>query len=88
MHAASTSKNGLAIIALPSTTGSGMSRIVAKLNGPYVTTARADVDVIVTEYGFVDLRGRLERERGLALCEIAAPQHRDQLRHQFLYGKN
>ena len=35
---------------------------------------------------FADLRGRLDRQRGLALCDIAAPEHRDRLRHQFLSG--
>ena len=84
MHAASTNPNGLAIIAISATTGEGMSRIVPKLNGPYVTTSRGDIDAVVTEFGVADLRGRSLRDRGLLLCEIAAPQFREQMRYEFL----
>lgn len=80
MHAASTSNNGLSIIAMPATTGnSGKSRICAEMNGPLITTARADVDAVITEYGVADLRGKTVRERANSLIEIAAPEHRDTL---------
>ncbi|MDN5861531.1 MAG: 4-hydroxybutyrate CoA-transferase [Pseudonocardia sp.] len=67
------------IIALRATTADGASAIVPVLHGP-VTTARADVDVVVTEYGTAWLRGQDVSERAARLVEIAAPEHRDGLR--------
>ena len=66
------------IIALRATVG-GRSTVVAGLSGP-VTTARADVDVVVTEHGVAHLRGVPLGERAARLVAIAAPEHRDQLR--------
>jgi acyl-CoA hydrolase len=77
VRAASLSEGGRSIIALPSTARQS-SRIVAQLSGP-VTTARSDVDVIVTEHGCAHLRGRSGRERAQALIAIAAPEHRQTL---------
>ena len=75
------SPGGHAVIALPSTARGGkVSRICRILNGP-VTTPRSDVDVVVTEYGSADLRGRTLSERACALTAIAHPEHRDALRH-------
>ncbi|WP_121712115.1 acetyl-CoA hydrolase/transferase C-terminal domain-containing protein [Streptomyces sp. E5N91] len=65
------------VIALRSTAG-GASTIVAALGGP-VTTARADVDVVVTEHGVAWLRGVPLAERPARLAAIAAPDHRDRL---------
>jgi acyl-CoA hydrolase len=65
------------IIALRSTAG-GASTIVPRLDGP-VTTARADVDVVVTEHGAAWLRGVPLSTRGARLAAIAAPEHRDEL---------
>jgi acyl-CoA hydrolase len=65
------------IIALRSTTG-GESTIVPALRGA-VTTARADVDAVVTEHGVAWLRGCSLAERGPRLAAIAAPDHRDAL---------
>lgn len=80
MHAASTSENGFSVIALPSVIpGKQTSRITAKLNGPFVTTARADVDIVVTEHGVADLRGLSVAERVQQMIRIAAPEHRDAL---------
>lgn len=74
------SPGGRAIIALPSTTPDGRhSRIVASLEGRPVTTTRADVDIVVTEYGVADLRGRSFSERVERLCAIAHPEFRDGL---------
>ena len=74
------SPGGRAIIALPSTTPDGKhSRIVASLEGRPVTTTRADVDIIVTEHGIADLRGRSFRERAARLAAIAHPEFRDGL---------
>jgi acetyl-CoA hydrolase len=76
----SASVGGRSIIALPSTTPDGRhSRIVATLQGHPVTTARSDVDVIVTEYGVAHLRGCSLRERARRLLAIAHPDHREAL---------
>ncbi len=75
------SRGGRAIIALPSTTPDGKhSRIVASLNGRPVTTGRADVDLVVTEYGVADLRGRSLCERAARLAAIAHPDFRSDLK--------
>ena len=84
MHAATINENGLSIIAMSAISPNGQSRIVAKLSGPCVTTSRGDVEVVVTEFGIADLRGRTLRERGLLISDIAAPQFREQLRSDFL----
>ena len=74
------SPGGRAIIALPSTTPDGKhSRIVASLEGRPVTTPRADADLVVTEYGVADLRGRSFSERTARLRAIAHPDCRDRL---------
>lgn len=74
------SKAGGSVIALPSCTGKGESRIVAALPaGQRATTASQDVDFVVTEFGCADLRGRTMRERAVALVAIAHPQHRKTL---------
>ena len=63
--AASRSKRGISMIALPSTHRAGPT-LVEHLSAP-VTTARADVDVIVTEHGVADLRGLDDHERERAI---------------------
>lgn len=74
------SEGGSSIIAFPSTTLDGKSsRIVTSLAGRPVTTARSDVDVIVTEYGVARLRGVGLKERSRRLIAIAHPTHRDAL---------
>lgn len=81
LRGASVAPRGLPIVALPATAGTGevrQSRIVAQLSGP-VSTARADVGVIVTEYGLVDLRGLTLAERRHKMIEIAAPEFREEL---------
>lgn len=75
------SPGGRAIIALPSTTPDGKhSRIVASLAGRPVTTGRADVDLVVTEHGVADLRGRSLSERAARLAAIAHPDFRSDLK--------
>jgi acyl-CoA hydrolase len=73
------SADGLRIIALPASAGTG-SRIVAPGagHGP-VSLSRFDVDIIVTEYGAADLRGKSHTQRAAALIAIAAPDHREPL---------
>ncbi len=61
--------------------GKTVSRILADLpRGTTVTTPRHQVDVVITEYGAAELRGRTMRERASALAEIAHPDYRDELR--------
>ena len=82
MHAASTHVRGLSIIALPSVTHNGKhSRIVQELNSPLLTTCKSDVDIIVTEQGVADLRGKTFSQRAQAIAQIAAPQFRDALEY-------
>jgi itaconate CoA-transferase len=79
VRGASASKEGKSIIACRSTAKGGLvSRIVVKLDGP-VTTPRNDTQIVVTEYGAVDLRGKSLRERAAALISIAHPGFRESL---------
>ncbi|HTY27555.1 MAG TPA: acetyl-CoA hydrolase/transferase C-terminal domain-containing protein [Mycobacterium sp.] len=55
------------------------STIKPRLDGGIVTTARADVDVVVTEHGAAHLRGCSISERARRLVTVAAPEFRDQL---------
>jgi acyl-CoA hydrolase len=83
VRAAALSPGGCSMIALPSTAQDGaVSRIVPTLSGP-VTTARSDVDIVITEFGAAQLRGRSLSERARALIAIAHPAHRDMLERQF-----
>ncbi len=77
------SSGGRSIMALPSATPDGKhSRIVSSLEGRPVTTTRADIDIVVTEYGVADLRGRSFSERAERLRAIAHPDFRDRLQLQ------
>jgi acyl-CoA hydrolase len=79
VRAGSRSPGGRSIIALPATARSGkLSRIASRLSGP-VTTARSDVDVIVTEFGAAELRGQTLAERTRRLIAIAHPDFREEL---------
>ncbi|MEK6636889.1 MAG: acetyl-CoA hydrolase/transferase C-terminal domain-containing protein [Pseudomonadota bacterium] len=82
------SPGGHSIIALPSTAKGGtLSKIVASLSGP-VTTARSEVDIIVTEFGAAQLRGQSLAERARRLVAIAHPDFRDALdRTAHIIGK-
>lgn len=61
--------------------GRRISRIHPQLAaGTIITTPRHQVDVVITEHGVAELRGRTVEERGLALAEIAHPDFRDELR--------
>lgn len=80
IRGASLSEGGKPIIALPSTTSRGVSRIVAELKpGAGVVTTRAHVHYIVTEFGVAYLYGKTLRERAQALIQIASPDHREAL---------
>jgi acyl-CoA hydrolase len=74
------SPGGRGIIAMAATARNGMaSRIVAKLSGGIVTTPRSDADIVVTEYGIAELRGRSVSERARQLIAIAHPDFRHAL---------
>jgi acyl-CoA hydrolase len=60
----------------------GRSSIKVRLDEGVVTTARADVDCVVTEHGIAHLRGQPLAERRRRLIAIAAPEFRDRLRDQ------
>ncbi len=80
IRGASLSAGGKPIIALPSTTKRGESRIVPFLKpGAGVVTTRAHVHFVVTEHGVADLRGRSLAERSRLLAAIAHPDHREAL---------
>jgi acyl-CoA hydrolase len=79
VRAGSRSHGGRSIIALPATARGGkVSRITVALSGP-VTTARSEVDVIVTEFGAAELKGRTLAERARRLVGIAHPDFQEEL---------
>ncbi len=83
IRGAALSEGGKPIIALPSTTRKGISRIVPHLNlGAGVVTTRAHMHYVVTEYGVANLFGKNLRQRAKALIEIAHPDHRETLEKQ------
>ena len=80
IRGATLSEGGKAILALPSQTGKGVSRICAVLKpGGGVVTTRAHVRYVVTEYGVADLYGKNLRQRADALVQVSHPDHREQL---------
>jgi acyl-CoA hydrolase len=84
MRGASLSENGKPIIAMPSTTSKGLSRIVPYLKeGAGVVTTRGHVHWVVTEYGMVNLFGKSLKQRAKALIEIAHPDHKESLDRSF-----
>jgi acyl-CoA hydrolase len=80
VRAANRAAEGQSIIALQSTNRDRtLSRIVAKLADGVVTTPRAEADLVVTEHGVAELRGRTLAERARALIAIADPAFRREL---------
>jgi acyl-CoA hydrolase len=80
IRGAALSEGGKPIIALPSVTSSGESRIVSMLKpAAGVVTTRAHVHFVVTEKGIADLFGKNLRQRAAALIAVAHPAHRDVL---------
>ncbi len=87
IYGASRSKDGVPIIALPSTTqardGTLLSRIVCMLKqGAGVVTTRNHVRYVITEYGVADLYGKSIRQRARRLINIAHPDFRSDLENQ------
>jgi len=84
IRGASLSPGGKPIIALPSVTTKGASRIVPYLKeGAGVVTTRGHVHWVVTEYGIVNLFGQSLKQRARALINIAHPDHREALERSF-----
>ena len=84
IRGASLSDGGKPIIALPSVTSKGRSRIVPYLKeGAGVVTTRGHIHWVVTEYGMTDLFGKNLKQRAKALISIAHPEHREQLEIAF-----
>ncbi|TEA76950.1 4-hydroxybutyrate CoA-transferase [Allopusillimonas ginsengisoli] len=82
-RAARESQGGRSITVLPATAaGARASRIVASLSGP-ATLGRADVDIVVTEYGIAELRDVSQHERAKRLIAIAAPSFRARLEAEY-----
>lgn len=80
IRGASYSKGGKPIIALPSMTSKGESKIVPFLKeGAGVVTTRAHVHYIATEWGVAYLYGKTLQQRSRLLIDIAHPQHREAL---------
>jgi len=80
IRGAALSRGGKPIIALPSRTSSGISRISCTANpGGGVVTTRAHVHYVVTEYGVAYLHAKTLRHRAEALISIAHPDDRERL---------
>ncbi|MDZ4666942.1 MAG: acetyl-CoA hydrolase/transferase C-terminal domain-containing protein [bacterium] len=80
IRGAALSKGGKPIIALPSRTGKGISRITPVLKqGAGVVTTRGHIHWVVTEYGAVNLYGKNMEQRAEMLTSIAHPDDREML---------
>lgn len=91
IYGASRSQGGKSIIAMPSSTNKGISKIVNTLNlGAGVVTTRNHVHWIVTEYGAVNLYGKSLQERAKLLISIAHPEARETLEREAFerYGQH
>ena len=80
IYGASLAPQGKAIIAMPSTTNKGGSKIAPVIiEGGGIVTTRPHVHHVVTEFGSVDLYGKSLQERAKLLISIAHPDHQEEL---------
>lgn len=80
IYGASRSEGGKAILAMPSVTNKGISKIAPELTlGAGVVTTRSHVHWFVTEYGAVNLYGKSLQERARLIISVAHPDHREAL---------
>ncbi|MCL7964843.1 MAG: 4-hydroxybutyrate CoA-transferase, partial [marine benthic group bacterium] len=85
IRGASLSEGGKPIIALPSVTRRGESRLVSFLKpGAGVVSTRAHVHYVVTEWGVANLYGQNLQARARLLINIAHPDHRERLEREAL----
>jgi acyl-CoA hydrolase len=83
IRGASLSEGGKPIIAMPSVTNKGISRITPFLKqGAGVVTTRAHMHYVVTEYGVANLYGKNMRQRAYELIRLAHPDHRESLERE------
>jgi len=74
------SGEGRSIIVLPSMIEkSGKSRIVPQIGSGLTTSARADADIIATEFGVAELKGKTISQRVKSMIAIAHPSHQEML---------
>lgn len=79
VRAGARSPGGASLMVLAaSAKGGTISKIVPTLSGP-VTTARSEVDVVVTEFGAAELKGQTLAERARRLTAVAHPDFREEL---------
>ncbi|HHT03411.1 MAG TPA: acetyl-CoA hydrolase/transferase family protein [Bacteroidales bacterium] len=80
IYGASRSERGKAIIAMPSMTKKGISKIANILTpGAGVVTSRNHIHWFVTEYGAINLYGKSLQQRARLLISVAHPDHREEL---------
>ena len=73
-------EGGKAILAMPSVTNKGVSKIASTLTlGAGVVTTRAHAHWFVTEYGAVNLYGKSLQERARLIISVAHPDHQEEL---------
>ncbi len=84
IRGASLSEGGKAIIALPSITKNGDSRIVPFLKqGAGVVTTRSHIQYVITENGIADLYGKTLKQRIEQLVKIAHPSHQERIEREY-----
>jgi acyl-CoA hydrolase/GNAT superfamily N-acetyltransferase len=80
INGAELSRGGCTIFALPSRNIMGEPNILLSVEEfPNVLGRRESVDMVATEYGVANLKGRTVRERAQALIEVAHPDDRQRL---------
>jgi acyl-CoA hydrolase len=80
LRGASLSKGGKPIIAIPSVTKKGVSKIAPILQpGAGVVSTRANIHWLATEYGAVNLYGKALQERAKLIISISHPDHQEEL---------
>jgi acyl-CoA hydrolase len=85
IRGAALSEGGKPIIALPSATKKGVSKIVPQLKlGAGIVTTRAHMHYLVTEYGTAYLYGKNLRQRAYEILKIAHPAHHEMLEKEII----
>jgi acyl-CoA hydrolase/GNAT superfamily N-acetyltransferase len=90
MRGTALSPGGKCIIALPSVSEDGRSRIIPMLTTEPVAVNCYDIHFVVTEYGIAYLQGKSLRERIMQMIGVAHPKYRSWLleaaqKYKFVY---